>query len=256
VAPHADRQRRDRIRGYRIVGRTVVILQPSYLPWLGYFEQLHRSDVFVVYDDVQYDKESWRNRNRIRTPRGAEYLTVPVLTSGRNWPLNRDVEIDQTAAWTRKHLGSLRQNYAKAPYFTAHIDRFERLYARKWKFLLDLNLACLETLTCALGLRREIRLASDLEIPGKSTERLVAICQSLGATHYYNGAAGASYIDAALFEKAGITLEYQDYRHPVYSQLFEGFVPYLSVVDLLFNCGPRSLPILLAAEPQAVPAIA
>lgn len=228
--------------------RVVVILQPGYLPWLGYFEQLHRSDVFVVYDDVQFDR-SWRNRNRIKTPRGVQYLTVPVLTKGRNWPSIRDIEIDQTAPWVRKHLETLRRNYARAPYYGAYIDGFERLYARQWKFLLDLNLACLEMLTSALGLRREIRLASDLGVPGRSAERLVAICQALGGDVLYEGAAGRAYIDGRLFVEADIRLEYQDYAHPSYPQLYGPFVPYLSVVDLLFNCGPQSLELLVAPIP-------
>lgn len=224
--------------------RTAVILQPGYLPWLGYFAQLHRSDVFVVYDDVQFDKESWRNRNRIKTPADVQWLTVPVLTKGRHLSSNREIEIDHTSAWRRKHLRSLEQNYRQAPFFDEYISRFASLYERSWRYLIDLNLACLDVLASALGLERDIRLASELRASGRGTERLIGLCHALGATTFFEGAAGRGYIDAQAFSRAGLALEYQDYRHPVYPQLFGAFVPYLSVVDLLFNCGPRSLEIL------------
>ncbi len=224
--------------------RVAVILQPSYLPWLGYFAQLMRSDVFVIYDNVQYDKHSWRNRNRIKTAQGPHWLTVPVLTRGQNWPTNRDVKIDNLHDWRRKHWLSLRQSYARAPFFSDYAGIFEPLYARTWDFLLDLNMASFTAMSAALGIKREIRLASELGVEGTSTERLVRICQALGADCFYEGAAGRDYIDPAVFEAANITLEFQDYGHPTYPQLHGNFVPYLSAVDLLFNCGPKSLEIL------------
>jgi hypothetical protein len=227
-----------------MTSRTVVVLQPSYLPWLGYFAQMHRSDVFVVYDDVQYDKHSWRNRNRIKTAGGAQWLTVPVLTRGKDLPSNREVEIDNRQAWRRKHLLSLEQSYARAPFFGEYLGTFQDLLGREWRRLLDLNLACLNALAGLLRLRSPVRLASELGVPGRSTERLVGICRALGADRLFEGAAGRDYLDEAAFARAGIALEYQDYRHPVYPQLHGDFVPFLSVVDLLFNCGPRSLEVL------------
>jgi hypothetical protein len=224
--------------------RVAVILQPSYLPWLGYFAQLHRSDVFVIYDDVQFDKNGWRNRNRIKTAQGAQWLSVPVCTTGQNRPTNRDIGIDNKQAWRKKHQESIRQNYARAPFFNEYFFTFEAIYAREWHRLFDLNIACFETLCRMLGIRREIRLASELGVSGESTERLIGICQKLGADRFYEGAAGRAYIDDRLFTEAGIAIEYQDYQHPIYPQLHGDFVPFLSVVDLLFNCGPRSLEIL------------
>ncbi len=224
---------------------TVVILQPSYLPWLGYFAQMHRSNTFVVYDDVQFDKESWRNRNRIKSSDGVQWLTVPVLTKGQNKPSNRDIRINNSVRWAAKHLGTIRQNYVRAANFEDYVSVFERIYAREWEFLIDLNMEFLTSLMTALGLQREIRFASSLGVRGRSVERLVSICRFLGATCFYEGAAGRAYIDERLFEEAGIRLEFQDYRHPVYPQLHGEFVPYLSVVDLLFNCGPKSLETLV-----------
>ena len=224
--------------------RTAVILQPSYLPWLGYFAQLERSDVFVIYDDVQFDKESWRNRNRIKTAHGPQWLTVPVLTKGKNFPTNRDIAINNAVDWRRKHLASIQQSYSKAPFIADYFPLFQRLYAREWKFLIDLNLASFEALTNALGLRREIRLSSELSVGGASVPRLIDLCRAVDADCFYEGAAGRNYIDGSLFDAAGIRLEYQDYEHPLYPQLHGEFIPYLSIIDLLFNCGPKSLHVL------------
>jgi hypothetical protein len=224
--------------------RVAVILQPSYLPWLGYFSQMQRSDVFVLYDDVQYDKHSWRNRNRIKTLQGIQWLTVPVLTKGQNWPTNRVVRIDNAIDWRKKHRLSIRQNYGKAPYFSDYFGIFDDLYYRPWDSLLELNMTFLNAVCDMLGLKRETVFSSDLGVKGDTVERLIAICNQLGANVFYEGAAGRDYIDDELFARAGIKLEYQDYRHPVYHQLYGDFVPYMSVVDLLFNCGPKSLEIL------------
>jgi hypothetical protein len=221
--------------------RTVVILQPGYLPWLGFFAQMWRADVFVLYDDVQYDKESWRNRNRIKTAQGVQWVTVPVLTSGQDRPSNRDVRIDNRRPWRKKHVESLRQAYARAPYFGDYIGRLAALYEEPWDRLFDLDLAAQRLLMELLGLDRPVITSSSLGIAGGRIDRLVAICRALGAMRFYEGAAGRGYLDPTAFDAAGIALEFQEYRHPVYPQLHGPFVPYLSVVDLLFNCGPDSL---------------
>ena len=225
--------------------RRVVVLQPSYLPWLGYFDQLYRSDVFVLYDDVQYDKHGWRNRNRIKTPAGPQWLTVPVLTHGQGLLTNREVRIDARQPWGRRHLQALRANYAKAPAFGEVFERLEPVLSRCWTRLLDVNVAGLEALTEILGIKREIRLSSELGIPGRRTERLVAICRALGADRYLTGDAARDYVDEAQFAANGIRLEYHRYQHPVYPQFHGDFVPYLSVVDLLMNSGRASLQLLL-----------
>lgn len=227
-----------------MANRTAVILQPSYLPWLGYFAQFHRCDVFVVYDDVQYDKHSWRNRNRIKTPNGALWLTVPVLTRGQDKPSNREVKIDNATAWRRKHLQTIQQYYGKAPYFNDYVDLFARVYAREWTFLIDLNIELFHQLCAVLGLQRQIVLSSELNVKGDPVERLIDICKTLHCTHFFEGAAGRDYIDTERFVAAGIELEFQDYKHPTYNQLHGEFVPYLSVVDLLFNKGKESLEVL------------
>jgi hypothetical protein len=230
----------------------VVILQPSYLPWLGYFDQMMKSDVFVVYDDVQYDKHGWRNRNRIKTPQGPQWLTVPVLTRGQGWPTNREIRIQPGDPWRRKHLQALRTHYAKAPHFEPVFSGIAALLQREWEFLWELNVEGVRAICALLGLRREIRLSSTLGIEGGQTDRLVRICRALGADVYLSGNAAKSYLDEAAFPAAGIRLEYHDYAHPTYAQLHGDFVSHLSIIDLLMNHGPRSLEILADPGPRAL----
>lgn len=221
------------------------ILQPGYLPWLGFFEQMYRSDVFVIYDDVQYDKESWRNRNRIKSANGVQWLSVPVLFKLTDVPLITEIKIDNKANWRKKHLLSIRQNYGRAPYFRDYIGLFEDAYARQWEYLLDLDMFFITGLARYLGMEdKAIYRSSTLNIQGDRLGRLISLCQHFGADTFYEGYAGRGYIDEDAFLAHDIVVEYQDYKHPEYRQLYGGFVPYLSVVDLLFNHGSGSLAIL------------
>ena len=223
----------------------VAILQPGYIPWLGFFEQVYRSDKFVLYDDVQFDKNSWRNRNRIKTPDGPLWLTVPVRQKGHISQTLLETEIVGKNPWPRKHLNSLRSYYTKAPYFKNYIDDFSEILQQEWTYLVDLDIALINYLLEKLGITTSLIRSSELKIPGKKTERLVSLCEELGATTFYEGSAGKNYMEEKRFEEAGINLEYQDYQHPTYPQLYGEFIPYLSVIDLLFNCGGESLNILL-----------
>jgi len=221
------------------------ILQPGYLPWLGFFEQLYRSDVFVILDDVQYDKQGWRNRNRIKTANGVQWLTVPVLVNFSQKPLICEVKIDNKPNWRKKHLETLKQSYAKAPFYRDYIELFQEAYSRPWEFLVDLDMHFIETLAARLGLEhKKIVRSSDLSVGPGRIDRLIEICKSFQAEVFYEGASGRNYIDEARFAQAGIRVEYQDYQHPVYRQLHGDFVPNLSIVDLLFNHGPESLAVL------------
>jgi WbqC-like protein family len=230
--------------------KRIVVLQPSYLPWLGYFDQLYKSDVFVLYDDVQYDKHGWRNRNRIKTGTGPLWLTVPVLTHGQGLPTNRDARIDTRQPWARKHLQALRVNYAKAPAFEEVFGALEPVLGRPWTHLIDLNRAVLEMLCRLLGLTRLILLSSELDVPGQKSERLIGLCRALGAGRYLTGDAASDYLDETQFAAHDIRVEYHHYRHPVYAQLHGEFVPYLSVVDLLMNHGRESLGVLVDGDIQ------
>ncbi|MBI3399379.1 MAG: WbqC family protein [Deltaproteobacteria bacterium] len=222
------------------------ILQPGYLPWLGFFEQMHKSDVFVIYDDVQYDKEGWRNRNRIKTANGIQWLTVPVMVRLETNPLVYEVKIDNKTNWRKKHLFSIKQNYSKAQYFKKYIDIFEEAYSKEWGHLVDIDMYFILKLAECLGMGdKKLFKSSTLNVRGERIERLINICNSFNADTFYEGAAGRDYIDDAYFAQYGIKVEFQDYKHPVYKQLYGDFVPYLSVIDLLFNHGEESLAILL-----------
>lgn len=220
------------------------ILQPSFLPWLGYIAQIHRADTFVLYDDAQFDKNSWRNRNRIKTAAGVKWLTVPVKTKGVPGATIREIRVENSRNWARKQLATVKQSYSKAACFSEHEDLLHKIFESDWDFLLDLNVFTLREVLSRLGLKRRIVLSSELNTEGSATERLVNICQAIGANHFFEGAAGRDYINESVFAQHGITLEYQDYHHPEYRQLHGPFVSHLSILDLLLNSGPHSLEIL------------
>ena len=227
------------------MGKTLVLLQPSYLPWSGAFNQMDSADVFVIYNDAQYTKNDWRNRNRIKTAQGIQWLTVPVFKDG--FPLIKDVLIDNSDNWKVKHLKSIKQNYSRAPYFAEYIPIFEDIYSKTWKYLLDLDMAFILVLRKALCIEAQIEFSSSLELKGNRIEKLVDCCIKCGATEFLEGHAGKSYLQGEgeqLFKENGINLVYQDYNHPVYPQLYGAFVSHLSVIDLLFNCGGNSLNII------------
>ncbi len=229
----------------RQIGTTVCVLQPGYLPWLGFFDQMCRSDVFVLYDDVQYDKHSWRNRNRIKSPSGPQWLTVPVRHKGLGWPKILDVEIDNQSTWWRKHILAIRQYYSKAPYLNRYLSELEHILQQEWKRRVDLDLAIIQAMSGWFGIKRTVVRSSALGIDGERSERLVKICQHFCATRYLSGDAAKNYLETDLFNQQGIQVEWQTYRHPKYPQLHGEFIPYLSALDLLLNCGDDSIGILL-----------
>ena len=221
------------------------ILQPGYLPWLGFFEQMYKSNIFVIYDDVQYDKHGWRNRNRIKIANGIQWLTVPVLVNFKEHPLVNEVRIDNKINWRKKHLFSIRQNYSKAPFFEKYLNIFEDAYSKDWEYLVDIDMHFIVKLAECLGMSdKEIVRSSSLNVTGDTIERLIRICKIFNANTFYEGSSGRNYIDETLFAEHGIKIEYQDYKHPVYNQLYGDFIPYLSVIDLLYNHGEESLSIL------------
>jgi hypothetical protein len=222
---------------------TAVILQPSYLPWRGYFHLVARADVFVFYDDVQYDRHGWRNRNRVKTQAGTRWLTVPVLSSGHieGGLLLRDARIDWRSAWPKKHHATLQQSYARAPFFSRYADLVASFYEGRPERLCDLTIRTTLALAKELGIdgRRFVR-SSELGIEGARTDRLVRIVQAVGATRYLSGPSARSYLDEGAFARAGIALEYMVYAYPEYEQLHPPFDGAVTVLDLLFMAGPRA----------------
>ena len=218
-----------------------VILQPSYIPWRGFFHLIQRADTFVFYDDVQYDKHGWRNRNRIKTAQGTIWLTIPVVTTGvqaQAIPI-KDVRFVAGSNWKEKHLRSLLQNYAKAPFTKSYVPLLESLYAQPTDSLADLTIAFTIALARELGINHTRFLrSSSLPHSGEKTDRLISILQHLGAKHYISGPSARSYIEADKFARAGISLEYINYDYAAYPQLHGSFDPQVSILDLLFMTGP------------------
>ena len=233
----------------RIKLMRVTILQPSYLPWLGFFEQMSRSDKFVLLDDVQYTRRDWRNRNRVRVNEGWTWLTVPVLQKNKFAQNLLDTRIDNSLPWRKKHLQTLRQHYCKAPFFEKYFSRCQKLYEKDWEVLFDLCLETIVFLREELGIETPLLRSSEMKTCGEKTGRLLSICQKQGATHYLSGESARDYILEEDFSRQNIELEYQKYEHPKYPQRYSGFVPQLSAIDLLFNYGEQSLNILRQGEP-------
>ena len=230
----------------------VVILQPSYIPWRGYFEQIFKADLFVFYDDVQYDKHGWRNRNRIKNHQGGQWLTIPVHSKGvvvENTPIHQ-VEIDWQQPWAARHWRAIQQTYRKAPYFNEYAPWLEETFQRQPALLADFTIPFTIELARRLGIQHTRFLrSSQLVASGQKTDRLIAILSSLGATHYISGPSASSYIEPEKFEAAGITLEYIEYNYPQYPQLYPPFDPFVTVLDLLFMTGPRAPEYIFNCKP-------
>jgi hypothetical protein len=210
---------------------------------------MDRADLFCYLDDVQYKKNEWQNRNRIKTARGWQWMTVPVHY---RFPQRiNEVEINNGANWSRKHAQALHTNYAKAPYFKEHIVLFESVYAKDWRYLCELNIELIEQLREALGLKHiESIRSSNLHLRDDPTDRLIDICKAVGADTYLAGQSGANYMDIDRFSESGIKVLFQTFAHPTHPQLFSDFQSHLSIVDLLFNCGPESMEIIREANKE------
>src|SRR5574337_608811 len=220
----------------------VAVHQPQYLPWLGYFDKMDRSDLFVFLDSVQFKKNEWQNRNRIKTASDWQYLTVPVQHCFPQAIL--DVQIDNRADWARKHLQALMVHYGKAPYFADHLPFLREIYAKRWVSLCELCIVLIQYLTAAIGITVKVVRSSEGQFSEEPTERLIEICRWAGADAYLAGAGGLNYMRLDRFRQEGIQVVQQAFEPPIYPQLYGRFEPNLSVVDLLFNCGPASLEIL------------
>ena len=231
-----------------------VILQPSYIPWRGYFDQINRADVFIFYDDVQYDKHGWRNRNQIKTDHGRQWLTIPVHSGGvvdQNRPI-REVEIDWSKPWNKTHWKALTIAYGRAPFFAQYKALLEPFYQRQDVFLADLTIDLTIALARELGISQTkfMRSSEITGIDGQKTDRLIQILAKVGAAHYISGPSARDYVEQDKFDAAGITLEYISYDYPEYPQLYPPFEPQVSVLDLLFNTGDRALDYIVGTTGQ------
>ena len=216
------------------------ILQPSYMPWRGYFHQIQKSDVFVFLDDVQFDKHGWRNRNRIKTANGSVWLTIPVAKKGNvadHIPIS-EIDIVWERPWNAKHWQTIRQSYARAPHFAATAALLEPFFAQRPARLADFTIDLTVALAGALGLPTRFVRSSELLAVGSKTDRLIDLLRKVGARHYVSGPSAQSYIEPDKFAAAGITLEYMSYDYAPYPQLHPPYDPQVSIIDLLFMLGP------------------
>lgn len=226
----------------------VAVHQPQYLPWTGYFDKMRRADVFCYLDSVQYKKNDWQNRNRIKTAQGWQWLTVPVYY--RFPALIGEVKISAAVDWRKKHLQALVTNYGRAPFFKHYIGIFEQIYAQEWEYLSELNICLIERLKQILGLgHKPVMRSSRLQLRENPTDRLIDICKALKADTYMSGQDGVKYMDLKRFQENDIQVVVQNFEPPVYPQRFKDFEAGLSIVDLLFNCGPGSLEEIGQANP-------
>ncbi|MDD4982070.1 MAG: WbqC family protein [Candidatus Omnitrophica bacterium] len=218
--------------------------QPQYLAWIGYFHKILKSDTFVFLDNVQYKKREYQNRNRIRTKNGVQWLTVPVVKSPDRFIKIKDVLVDNSQDWAARHWKALYLNYNHSPYFKEYSDFFHGLYGKKWEKLLDLNIYIIKGINKFLNINKDIYLESGLGINNTKTARIIDICGRLGADTYLSGMGGKAYLEEDLFMKAGLRLKYQKFSLLQYPQRYMPFIPNLSILDLLFNCGKESARIL------------
>jgi hypothetical protein len=225
----------------------IAITQPTYLPWLGYFDLIDQVDTFVVLDTVQFEKQSWQQRNRIKTPAGLLWLTVPVAFRGRLEQKILEVEIRDLEFW-RKHLRGIEVNYGRALFFEEYFPQVSAILqaCRPGTRLIDLNLRLINWIMALLGVQTSVVLASSLTQEGRRSELLANICRKLGACQYISPLGSAVYLleEMGCFRDCGVELVFQNYTHPVYRQLFSPFLTHACVLDLLFNEGGRSLEII------------
>lgn len=221
--------------------------QPEYLPYIGLICKAMHADVFVFSDHLQYGKKQFQNRNRIRTADGLDgwtWLTVPVMTHDRFNQKIKDVVINNTLPWEKKHFKSIYYSYKGTPFFEQYIYLFEKIYLQKWEKLEDLNEAILRVIFKILDTKITIMKTSDYDIIGEKTEMLLDMCKKIGAEGYISGQGGKLYVDEPKFKQAGLFHQYCEFSHPVYHQKFKPFMPNMSVIDLLFNEGPKSKEII------------
>ena len=228
----------------------IAIMQPTYLPWVGYFDLIDRCDLFVILDDVQFEYQSWQHRNRIKTANGVHTLTIPVHRSNSVETSISEVLISYRQNWQKKHFAAIQQSYSKSTFYKSNYRPFfSALYQKKWEKLVAFNMVIIEHIKNNLGIETPLVLSSDLKLKGNKTHRIVNICKALNATEYLSPIGSFNYIEENnLFPENNIQLYYQHFQHPTYSQLYGEFLPYMAVIDLLFNEGVNSLAILRSGQ--------
>lgn len=227
--------------------KTITIHQPEYLPYIGFFERLADADIFVVLDDVGYQKNAFMNRNKIKTNKGPKWITIPVKGRSSNLKIN-EVLIDNSKDWGVSQWGSIVFNYSKAPFFKDYSGFFEETFKKKWDSICELDIYLIANVINFLGFNLEIKKSSELGVGGRGTERLINICKELKADNYLSGPGNEEHqVEEDVFIKEGIKVKIRNFSNTEYPQMFmnQGFSPYMSIIDLLFNRGPQSKNIIV-----------
>ncbi len=227
-----------------------MISQPTYLPWTGYFRIMKEADVYVFMDNVQFEQRSWQSRNRIKSTQNFAWLSIPTHHGSQS--RISEVEVDNSKPWKRQHLNAIKTSYGKAPYFSLYSSFFKSIYESSWTELALLNICLIKYFSAKLGLSPVFVRASKLGLEGKRTTLLLDICKMFGADRYVSSIGAKNYMEQdgakSIFEKERIKVEFLEVNSFKYPQLFGEFIPELSVIDLLFNCGPDSSKILFEKE--------
>ena len=216
---------------------SIAIHQPNFLPYLGFVDKALKSDIFVIYDDAQFSKGDWHNRNKIRTSEGWTWLSVPVKRTSGNIAINK-VEIDNNTHWKKKHVMSLRSNYSRSHYYSQYKEKLESIFSEEYNYLIDLNMKIIKFYWESFSIGTELLLSSSLNIESKGTTKLIDISKRLGADTYISGSGAGSYLDTEAFSKEGINIELQEFKSSKYTQIFQGFEENMAAIDYLFNMGP------------------
>lgn len=222
------------------LNKKIAILQSNYIPWKGYFDLINMVDEFIFYDEVQYTKNDWRNRNLIQTKQGLQWLTIPVRQNNLQ-QLIKDTEVSDMM-WNKKHWRTLSQNYSKAKYFKYYKDLFEELYlGLTEEYLCEINYKFIVEINKILGISTKLRWSSEFDLMGGQTERLLGICKDCNADTYVSGPAAKNYFDDKLAAQENIQIEWMNYEgYPEYRQLNVPFEHGVTILDLIFNEGPNA----------------
>lgn len=220
--------------------KRIAILQSNYIPWKGYFDLIGAVDEFVIYDEMQYTRRDWRNRNQIKTPQGLKWLSVPVLVKGKYHQKISETEIDGDG-WASNHWKSLEQNYRKAPYFSEISEWLYPLYSGSYRYLSELNMAFIQEICAYLEISTLITSSAQYSLSGEKSERLANICVQAGGNEYISGPSARNYMDESVFITKGLKLSWFNYEgYEEYPQLWGDFIHHVTILDLLFNCGKDS----------------
>ena len=221
--------------------KKLAVVQSNYIPWKGYFDLINMVNEFILYDDAQYTRRDWRNRNLIKTRAGLQWLTIPVDVKDKYYQKIRETKVNDPD-WGRKHWASLLHNYGKARYFNLYRDLFEPLYLdNREEYLSQVNFQFMTAICNILGITTRLSWSMAYPLGEGKTDKLVTFCRNVGATHYVSGPSAKNYIDEEMFAAEGITVSYIDYTHyPTYSQLHGKFEHGVTILDLLFNEGPNA----------------